>query len=83
MGFLGGTVVKKLPTIAGNTRDAGLIRGLGRSSGNPLQYTRLENSKDRRTWWVTVKGAAKVLDMTKTRHDLYSTWLTKLTWDYR
>ena len=35
-------VVKNLPANAGNTRDAGLIPGLGRSPGgghgNPLQY---------------------------------------------
>ena len=42
MGFPGGTVVKNLPANAGDTRDAGLIPGLGRSpgigNGNPLQY---------------------------------------------
>ena len=47
----GGTVVKNLPASARNKRDAGLIPGLGRSpgegNGNPLQYTRLENSMDR------------------------------------
>ena len=26
---------------------------------NPLQYSRLENSMDRRTWWITVHGVAK------------------------
>ena len=40
MGFPGGTVVKNLPANAGDTRDAGLIPGLGRSpgigNGNPV-----------------------------------------------
>ena len=39
--FPGGTVVKNLPARAGDTRDTGLIPGLGRSlgggNGNPLQ----------------------------------------------
>ena len=45
------------------TRDSGLIPGLGRSpgegNGNPLQYSCLENSKDREDWWATVHGVAK------------------------
>ena len=40
-----------------------LIPGSGRSpgegNGNPLQYSCLENSMDRGTWWATVHGAAK------------------------
>ena len=60
LGFLGGTVVK---TNAGDARDMGLIPGSGRSpgvgSGNPLQYSCLENSMDRGAWWVTVPGVAK------------------------
>jgi len=44
-------------------RDAGSILGSGRTpqrgKGNPLQYFCLENSKDRRTWRVTVHGVAK------------------------
>ena len=31
----------------------------GRGNGNPLQYSCLENSKDRGAWWVTVHAAAK------------------------
>ena len=49
--------VKNLPANAGDTRDAGLIPGLGRSlgvgDGSPLQYSRLKNSTDRGAWWVT------------------------------
>ena len=48
---------------AGDTEDAGLIPGSGRSpgvgNGNPLQYSCLENSMDRGAWWATVHGAAK------------------------
>ena len=48
MGFLGDTVVKNLPTSAGDTRDEGLIsrsgRYLGVGNGNLLQYSCLENS---------------------------------------
>ena len=27
--------------------------------GSPLQYSCLENSMDRATWWATVQGVAK------------------------
>ena len=43
--------------------DAGSIPGSGISPGgghgNPLQYSCLENSMDRRAWWATVHGATK------------------------
>ena len=45
-----------------NAGDLGSIPGLGRSpgegNGNPLQYSCLENSMDRRAWWAMV---AKIL----------------------
>ena len=28
-------------------------------NGNPLQYSCLENSMERETWWATVRGVAK------------------------
>ena len=41
-----------------NTRDAGLISGLGRppeeGNGNPLQYSCLGNPMDRGAWWARV-----------------------------
>ena len=44
-------VVKNPPASARDTRDTGLILGLGRSpgvgNGNPLQYSCLENSMDK------------------------------------
>ena len=43
--------------------DLGSVPGLGRSPGgghgNPLQYSRLENSMARRAWQVTVHGVTK------------------------
>ena len=44
-------------------QDVGLVPGWGRfpgvGNGNPLQYSCLENSMDRGTWWATVHGVAK------------------------
>ena len=56
-GLPGGSMVKNLPANAGDIRDAGLIPG-GRH-GNSLQYSCLENPKDRGAWWVTVHGVTK------------------------
>ena len=59
-GFPGGTVVKNLPTDAG---DISLIPGQGDSpgvaNGNPLQYSCLEKSMDKEARWATVHGVAK------------------------
>ena len=59
----GGTVVRNVHAIAGDTRDVGLIPGSGRSPGEgngyPLQYSCLLNSMDRGAWWATVDGVAK------------------------
>ena len=56
-------MVKNLPANAGDMRDEGSVPGLGRSPGgghgNPLQYSCLENPKDRGVWWATVQGVAK------------------------
>ena len=53
-------VVKNLPASAG---DVGLISGSGRSpgggNGNPLQYSRLENSMGRGAWRAIVHGVTK------------------------
>ena len=60
LGFPGGRVGKNLPANAGGT---GSIPGAGRSpgegSGNPLQYSCLENSMDGGAWWAKVHGVAK------------------------
>ena len=56
-------VAKKLPTIAGDVRDAGSMPGSGRCPGrghcNPLQYSCLENAMDRGVSWPTVHGVVK------------------------
>ena len=56
-------MINNLPANAEDTRNAGLIPGLGRSprvgNGNPLQYSCLENSMDRGVWQATVHGVAK------------------------
>ena len=55
-----------------NAGDPGSIPGSGRSpgggSGNPLQYSCLENSMDRGAWWAIVHGIIRV------RHD----WATNI-----
>ena len=56
-------VVKSLPAKAGDVRDTGLIAGLGRfpggGNGNPLQYSCLENPRDRGASQATFHRAAK------------------------
>ena len=56
-------MVKNLPAKAGDTGNTGLTPESGRSpgerNGNPLQYSRLENSTDRGAWQATIHGAAK------------------------
>ena len=48
---------------AGDERDLGLIPGsgtsLGEGNGSPLQYSGLENPRDRGAWWATVHGVTK------------------------
>ena len=60
MGFTDGEVVKNPPA---NARDTSLIPGSGRSprveNGNPFQYSCLENSMDRGSWWAAVCGVTK------------------------
>ena len=60
-GFPGGSECKASAFSVG---DPGLIPGSGRSpgegNGNPLQYSRLENPRDRGVWQATVHGVARV-----------------------
>ena len=63
MGFSSGSVVNNLPANAGDAGGMGSIPGLGRfpggGHGNPLQYSCLENSKDRGAWRTTVQEVAE------------------------
>ena len=56
-------MINNLSANARDTKDVGLILGSERSprvgTGNPLQYSCLENSMDRGAWWATVHGVAK------------------------
>ena len=65
LGFPCGSAGKESACSVG---DLGSIPGLGTSPGEgngyPLQYSCLENSMDRGTWWATVHGVAE-LDMTE------------------
>ena len=60
MGFPRGLSVKNPPA---SVEDVGLIPGWGRSpgvgSGNPLQYSHLENPMERGAWKATVHGVTK------------------------
>ena len=56
-GFLVAQAVKNLLTMHEN-RALGQ-RSPGEGHGNPLQYSCLENSMDRRTWQATAHGVAK------------------------
>ena len=59
-GFHGSSAVKNPPANAGDqgsVLESGISPGEG--SGNPLQYSCLENSTDRGAWWATVYGVTK------------------------
>ena len=66
MGFPRGSEGKESAYKAGELSS---IPGSGRSpregSGNPLQYSCLENPMDRGAWQATVHGDHKELDMTE------------------
>ena len=63
-------VVKNPPANAGDARDVGSIPGLGRppgeGNGSPLQYSCLENSKNRGAWWAT-KSQTRLFGITKSQ----------------
>ena len=62
-GFPSGSAGKKSTYNAGATGDVSSIPGSGRSpevrNGNPLQYSCLENPRDRGAWWATVHRVTK------------------------
>ena len=60
-GFPGGSVVKNVPTSAGNK----LGKIPGEENDNPLQYSHLGNLMERGAWQAVVHRGAKESDMTK------------------
>ena len=52
-------MVKNLPAMWDIQDIPGSERSPGEGSGNPLQYSWLENPMDRGAWWATVLGVAK------------------------
>ena len=64
LGFPESSVVKNSPANAGDTGDVGVIPGLGRSlgeaSGNPYQYSCLENLKKKELGGLQSIGLQKV-----------------------
>ena len=70
-------VVKNLPANAGDVRNGDSIprsgRPPGEGNGNLLQYSSLEKSMDRGTWWATIHGFSK----SQTHKDNYACNLQK------
>ena len=64
MAFLGDAGGKEPTCQCRRCRDVSSIPRLerwpGEGDGNPLQYSCLENPMNRRAWWVTVYGVARV-----------------------
>ena len=79
LGLPGSLVVNNLSANTRDARDTCLIPGLGWSpgveSGNPLQYSCLENSMDRGAWQTTVHGATKSQTRPSISHTVYSVLL--------
>ena len=79
VGFPGGASGKELQANTGDKRDVGSIPGSGQSpgggNGNPLQYSCLENSKDRRDCWATVHLVPK-------NHQTQLKWLSRVVCEW-
>ena len=66
MGFSCGSDGKESACNVGDpSSNPGLGRSPGEGNGNPLQYSCLENPKDKEAWQATVHGVAKKSDTTK------------------
>ena len=65
-------MLKNLPANARDAGDVGSIPGLERSpgvgTGDLLQYSCLENSMNRGTWWAMVCGVSKSQTRLRTEH---------------
>ena len=79
-GFPGGSVVKNLPTNAGDVGrrrfNPWVTKIPGEGNGNPLQYSCLGNPMDRGAWLVTVHGVPK----SWTRLSNWTTTTRKINW---
>ena len=68
-------MIKNPPANAGDTRDAGLIPGLGSApgvgNGNSLQYSDLENFMDRGAWQAS-ESQTRLRDEACTRMHTYT-----------
>ena len=78
-------MVKNPPANVGDSRDVGLLLGLGRSPGvandTPLQNPCLENSMTREPWQAIVHGAA---ESNKVKYDNSALfWETQGLWETR
>ena len=76
-------MVKNLPARAGDTRDTSLIPGdwedpLEKENGNPLQYSCLKNSMDKRSLAGYSSWGRKEMDMTDHTHTHIHTHLKVL-----
>ena len=73
-------VVKNLPTNAGDLRAAGSIPMSGRSpgggDGDPLQYSCLKKTMDRRAWWAAVHRVAQ--SQTRLKHPHMHNYRTRV-----
>ena len=62
-GFPNSSVGKESTDSVGATGDVSSVPGSGRSpevgNGNPLQYSCLENPRDRGAWWAAVRRVTK------------------------
>ena len=51
--------VAQVENLPAKQEIAGWGRSLGERNSNPLQYSYLENPKDRGAWWAAVRGVAE------------------------
>ena len=72
-GFPGGTSGKEPACRCRRRERCGFHPWVGKIHCNPLQYSCLENPKDRGAWWATVHGGPKELDM------IEMTWHAKIS----
>ena len=77
--FPDGLMGRDLSANVGDSGDIGSIPGSGRSSGggngNPFQYSYLEISMNRGTWWAAARGGCKELDTTeRTENTCIPSW---------